>query len=181
MHGEASLRRLEEMGIDVYLPRDARGVGAASSPVIADARAASTATPPPAAAAANVTPAAAATSTKEIAGTSSRDADVLLLADIATAAEPLLAAVARTLVFARVTCARANADDADALATTRALVAFGEAQARAAGAALSAQRQSQIGWVVAAEVARLRGDALGKRALWGELKRVVRLLRAPAR
>lgn len=183
MRHEASLRRLEEMGIDVYLPRDARGVGAASSPAIAEARAADETTLRPAAAAANVTPAAVASSTKEVAGTSPRGADVLLLADMSAATEPLLAAVTRTLAFARVTCARASADDANALATAtaRALVAFGEAQARAAGAALSAQRQSQIGWVVAAEVARLRGDALGKRALWGELKRVVRLLRAPAR
>jgi DNA polymerase III psi subunit len=176
MHDEASLRRLEEMGIDVYLPRDAGGAVAAPSSVVANAPASR------AADAANAPSSAIATPTKDVANTAPRDADVLLLSDTAiTAAEPLLAAVARTLAYARTTCARASADDAAALAAARALVVFGEAQARAAGAALSAQRQSQIGWVVAAEVARLRGDALGKRALWGELKRVVRLLRAPAR
>lgn len=176
MHDEASLRRLEEMGIDVYLPRDAGGAVAAPSSVVANASASR------ATAAANAPSSAVPASTKDAANTTPRDADVLLLSDAAiTAAEPLLAAVARTLAYARTTCARASADDAAALATARVLVVFGEAQARAAGAALSAQRQSQIGWVVAAEVARLRGDALGKRALWGELKRVVRLLRAPAR
>ncbi len=182
MHDEASLRRLEEMGIDVYLPRDAGGAVAASSSMVADAVAASAAATSRAAATANAPSSAVATPTKDAANTASRDADVLLLSDTAiTASEPLLAAVARTLAYAHTTCVRASADDAAALATARALVVFGEAQARAAGAALSAQRQSQIGWVVAAEVARLRGDALGKRALWGELKRVVRLLRAPAR
>jgi len=159
MHDEANLRRLEEMGIDVYLPRAVEAVSPIASP-----NAATTANT---AAIAKATPAAPA-----------NDADVLLLAGTAANAEPLLAAVARTLAFARVTSAKAGADDADALARARALVVFGEAQARAAGAALSAQRQSQIGWVVASGTAQLRGDALAKRALWGELKRVIRELRA---
>lgn len=153
MHDEASLRRLEEMGIDVYLPRASLVAETPSSPANAG-DAATTA--------------------------SSRRVDVLLLAGADATAEPLLAAVARTLAFARVAAAPARADDAAALAQARALVAFGEAQARAAGAALDAQRQAQIGWVVAADVAQLRGDALAKRALWGELKRIVRSLRASA-
>lgn len=171
MHDETSLRRLEEMGIDVYVPRESRAMEIAPSPAMADARMAT----PPLAAAAVKTAAASAT---DVANPARRDADVLLLADTAAAnAESLLAAVARTLAFARVTCARANAGDVEALAAARALVAFGDAQSRAAGAALSAQRQSQIGWIVAADLPQLRGDALAKRALWGELKRVVRLLR----
>jgi len=175
MHDEASLRRLEEMGIDVYLPRHAGVSEAALSSMTADASAAGT---PIANKIATTNAATAAVaSAKESAGTSAGDADVLLLADTAAHAEPLLAAVARTLAFARVTSAKAGADDAGALGRARALVVFGETQARAAGAALSAQRQAQIGWVVAADVARFRGDALAKRALWGELKRVVRLLR----
>ena len=172
MHDEASLRRLEEMGIDVYLPRHAGASEAASSPTIADASA------PANTAAVATAPAPAAASARDGVSPSAGDADVLLLADAAANAEPLLAAVARTLAFARVTSAKAGADDAGALGRARALVVFGEAQARAAGAALSAQRQSQIGWVVASGTAQLRGDALAKRALWGELKRVVRELRA---
>jgi hypothetical protein len=167
MRDEESLRRLAEMGIDVYLPR---AVEAASPLAMTDASSATAATGANVAIPANG------------ANASTRDADVLLLADgAATVAEPLLAAVARTLAFARVTSARAGAGDAQALATARALVVFGEAQSRAAGAALSAQRQSQIGWIVAAGIAQLRGDALGKRALWGEIKRIVRELRVAQR
>ena len=176
MHDETSLHRLAEMGIDVYVPRGSRMADTTSSPAMAEASAMAVATT---GAAATAVSANVADSTKSVAGTASRDADVLLLADVAAGvADPLLSAVARTLAFARVACMRARTDDANVLATARALVVFGEAQARAAGAALSAQRQSQIGWVVAASLQQLRGDALAKRALWGELKRVVRLLRA---
>jgi hypothetical protein len=38
-----------------------------------------------------------------------------------------------------------------------------------------------MGWVVAAEAAVLAGDARAKRALWSELKRIVRPLRRPAK
>jgi len=176
MHDETSLRRLAEMGIDVYVPRAAES---ASSSAIADAPGMYATTN---ATAATSAPAAAVGAPAKDANASTRDADVLLLADgIATVAEPLLAAVARTLAFSRVTSARTDASDAQALASARALVVFGEAQSRAAGAALSAQRQSQIGWVVAAGIAQLRGDALAKRALWGEIKRIVRELRAAQR
>jgi len=180
MHDESSLRRLAEMGIDVYVPRNADGVELAASPAPADVPAMGAT--PVAPAHAERTAAAAATSIEDAASAPAPGVDILLLADAAaTGREMLLAAVARTLAFARMSSAVARADDAAALNAARGLVVFGEAQSRTIGAKLSAQRQAQIGWVVTAEVARLRGDALGKRALWGELKRVVRLLRVPAR
>jgi hypothetical protein len=103
---------------------------------------------------------------------------VLLLAETSSArAVALLAAVTRALAFARVHSAQAASPDESTLAGARALVVFGDAQARAAGAVLTAQRQREIGWVVAAEPSALAGDAHAKRALWSELKRITRLLR----
>jgi len=53
-------------------------------------------------------------------------------------------------------------------------VLFGDALARTVGAVLPAQRQREIGWVVTGELAVLARDAQGKRALWSELRRLVR-------
>lgn len=156
---EQDLRRLAEIGIDVYLPR-----GASRSMAVAPAATASGGAPSTVAAAGE--PATA----------------VLLLGDASSArGAALLAAVARALAFARVACVQAGSAEEAALTEARALVAFGEARARAAGAALSAQRQREMGWVVAAEAAALAGDARAKRALWSELKRIVRPLRQAAK
>lgn len=149
---DQDLRRLAEIGIDVYLPR-----GASPGPQASLAHEPVAVAPTP------------------VGG-------VLLLADASNArGAAVLAGVARALAFARVDCVQAGSADEAALAVARALVAFGDAQARAAGAALSAQRQREIGWVVAAEPAALAGDARAKRALWSELKRVVRPLRPASR
>lgn len=155
---ETDLRRLAEIGIDVYVPR-----GAARS---AEGTRSADATPVRA-------PAAGAAETAV-----RKAADVLLLADASTGSSTsLLAGVARALAFARIACMHAATADEAALAGARALVAFGDAQARAAGAVLSAQRQREIGWVVTADPATLAADARAKRALWSELKRIVRPLR----
>lgn len=139
---DADLRRLAEIGIDVYLPRVAQAAATASTVVAAGA------------------------------------GGVLLLGDAPDArGAALLAGVARALAFARIPCSQARVAEESAFADARALVAFGDAHARAAGAALSAQRQREIGWVVTAEPAVLATDARAKRALWSELKRVVRPMR----
>lgn len=159
---EQDLRRLAEIGIDVYLPRG-------TSRCMPAAPAAATTMP------AIAPPAVAAPGTPAAGG-------VLLLGDASSPrGAALLAAVTRALAFARVACVQAGSAEEAALADARALVAFGEARARAAGAALSAQRQREMGWVVAAEAAVLAGDARAKRALWSELKRIVRPLRRPAK
>lgn len=155
---ETGLRRLAEIGVDVYVPRDAARAAEATRP--ADAMPVRV-------------PAAAADETA-----ARKAAHVLLLADASTGSgNALLAGVARALAFARIPCMHAATADEDALAGARALVAFGEARARAAGAVLSAQRQREIGWVVTADPATLAADARAKRALWSELKRIVRPLR----
>jgi hypothetical protein len=161
MRDEASLRRLAEMDIDVYVPRAAARHDAPAPAPVAAAR------PAPPAGVPALAPAPAAA------------VDALLLADAADrGAEALLGDVVRALAFARITAARSAAADEAALTSAAALVAFGEAQARAAGAALPAQRQREIGWVVAGDPAALVGDAAAKRALWSELRRMLRGLRA---
>ncbi|HEY6942814.1 hypothetical protein [Dokdonella sp.] len=150
---DADLRRLAEIGIDVYLPRGPARA-ACVEPVAASMAAAT----------------AAATAVPNAGG-------VVLLAEASGArAAALLDGVKRALAFARVDCVRIDVVDEAALASASALVAFGDARARAAGAALSAQRQREIGWVVTAEPGLLAGDAHAKRALWSELKRIARPL-----
>ncbi len=140
MLDEAALRRLAEMGIDVYRPR---------------------AQPAPAGAGSAASDNGAAT--------------VYLLAEQAD--HPLLQALSCTFTLAGVGAVVARAQAGTDLAGARALVAFGAAQARAVGGLLSARQQAAIGWVATGELAQLRGDALAKRALWGELKRLLRQLR----
>lgn len=86
-------------------------------------------------------------------------------------------ALARTLAFAGVAAGIARAQDAE-LAGASALVVCGPEQARAVGARLDAAQQAAIGWVATGALQHLAGDALAKRALWGELKRLLRQLRA---
>jgi hypothetical protein len=154
MRTDASLRRLAEMGVDVYLPRSTRRAADAAVPVSAS-------------------PAAAPVVSRDV--STAVAVTVLLLAETdSKAAAALLADVKRTLVFARIACAHGSSTDEAAIATAAALVMFGDGQARAVGALLPAQRQREIGWVVSAEPSRLAGDAQAKRALWSELKRMAR-------
>jgi hypothetical protein len=163
MRDEASLRRLAEMGVDVYLPRavmtrvaDAIVVVAAEAQLAGGAARSAHASP-----------------MEEAANT----ANVLLLADIdSPRTKTLLADVVRTLKFAHVSCAHAGVRDEAALSVAAGLVMFGEVHARAVGALLTAQRQGEIGWVVSAEPNKLAGSAQAKRALWSELRRMTRQL-----
>ncbi|HEY0233086.1 MAG TPA: hypothetical protein VGC55_17695 [Dokdonella sp.] len=164
MLDEASRARLAEMGIDVYLPRvqPARG-GSEAPPAATDAplRAADAAAPP-------------------MAMPGARAVHVLLLAEAGTTrAQALLAEVARALKFARVEGAAAEATDETQLAAASGLVVFGDALVRKVGALLPAQRQREIGWIVSGELGALARDGRAKRALWSELKRLVRSLPEP--
>lgn len=154
---DASLHRLAEIGIDVYLPRADRCA--------------------PSAAAASQVVAGAATLAE--AGAPVWAGGLLLVAPAPTdAARALRADVERALRFARVACRVLDAAEEGALAEAAALVVFGDAQARAIGALLPAQRQHELDWVVASEFAALAGDAAAKRALWSELRRAARGLAA---
>jgi hypothetical protein len=158
MLDEGSLARLAEMGIDVYLPRS-RGEPPRVQP----------GAPVPATAA---TPAGAGSTVA-----TARGGIVLVAATVEPRPAGLLVDVARALRFARLECEASQAPDEAALQQARAFVLFGEAQVRALGARLPAQRQREVGWVVAAETGALVGDATAKRALWSELRRMMRALR----
>lgn len=160
MRDDASLRRLAEMGVDVYVPRASRHAAAAIAAAASVVRES----------------AAAVVSTRQPAATA---ATVLLLAGTeSSVSSVLLKDVTRALAFARVACASVTSADESAIGAAAALVMFGDGQVRAVGALIPAQRQRQIGWVVSAEPARLAGDAQAKRALWSELKRMTRGLGA---
>jgi hypothetical protein len=154
MRDDASLRRLAEIGIDVYVLRGAAPRDAAAEPVAQHAGAP---------------------------GMHAADAAVPGIVVLADAPGPrparVLADVERAFGLAGIHCTFSTQASEATLAGAAALVAFGEPHARAAGACMPAQRQDEIGWVVVAETAMFAGDAAAKRALWSELKRIMRPLR----
>ncbi|MEO5624623.1 MAG: hypothetical protein ABIQ70_01280 [Dokdonella sp.] len=165
MRNEASLRRLAEMGVDVYLPRASMRAADTGPLVVAEAPVMLASTRP------RVSSQAPATDAKEFVSTSG----VLLIADVESpVACRLLADVTRALRFAGIACKQVDASDESAIGATAGLVMFGDAQARAVGALLPANRQGEIGWVVGAGLAALAVDAHAKRALWSELRRMAR-------
>lgn len=153
MRDDASLRRLAEIGIDVYVLRGVPARGSAADPI-----------------------------PQQVMEPAVRVADVaapgiVVLADAqAPRLARLLGDVERAFGLARIRCTFSARADEATLADAAALVAFGDSHARAAGACLTAQRQREIGWVVVAEPAAFAGQAAAKRALWSELKRIMRPL-----
>jgi hypothetical protein len=153
MLDEQSLRRLEEMGIDVYAPRGARRSGGVAEVV-----------PSPRGQHALATPRAARARVR-----------VVLLARAEQArAKTLLANIVRALAFARIDGVIESAIDEARLGDTAGLVVFGDELVRQAGAALSEDRSRKLQWVAAADIGGNAMDAAAKRALWSELRRVIR-------
>ncbi len=152
MLDEDNLRRLAEMGIDVYVPRKVTVHVGAAAPARDGAQ-----------------------STQESATLA--HTPVVLLADTTSSgARSLIADVVRALGFAQISCAHGDARDERVLANAHALVMFGGRQVLAAGALVPAQRQREIGWVATAELETLAHEGSAKRALWSELKRMAREL-----
>jgi hypothetical protein len=156
MLDDARLRVLGEMGIDVYVPR--------SRP-----NALGTNTAEPAGAAEPATHV-----TRE--GAHVR---VALVARVHEASEKaLLAQARRALAFAGIDGVIGDAVDISAvIGDAPGWVVFGKNLAREVGAALPADRARRVHWISAADVASIVGDADAKRALWSELRRMIRVLR----
>jgi hypothetical protein len=158
MRDEQSVRRLEEMGIDVYAPRGARRIG-------------------------NVEQASASTS-RVVESSALRVPErvrariVLLARAEQPRAKALLAHIARALAFARIDSAVESTADESRLGGAAGLVVFGDALVRQAGAVLSADRRKDLQWVTAADIADVAAGASTKRALWGELRGMIRGLGA---
>ncbi|MBN8726652.1 MAG: hypothetical protein J0H15_02980 [Xanthomonadales bacterium] len=153
MRDEASLRRLVELGIE---PWALRGRGPRDTAVTSPAAASPVGDPPIAS-----TPAGG----------------VLVLAKPGTpATRAILADVLRALRLAGLEATLAAAD-AGGCAAAAAVLMFGQDAARRAGTGVSADRQRQIGWVVAPDLDDLIGNAPARRALWSELRRLAETCR----
>ena len=159
MLDDARIRLLGEMGIDVYVPRSRPS--APGTNVAAPASAAESAT----------------RVTRETA-----HARVALVARMQeTSEKTLLAQVRRALAFARIESVIEDAVDiGPVIGDAPALVVFGKNLAREVGAALPADRVRQVHWISAADVASIVGNADAKRALWSELRRMIRVLQSRA-
>jgi len=156
MLDEERLRRLAEMGIDVYVPRG--GAPAVSNEATAGQ------------------PAASAEPAAQAKGGVGGRATVLVLADAGSRwANGVVTGVERALKFARIPYATTDACEESALAGAVGVVVFGDALARKAGSMVPAQRQQAMGWVFAADPAAIARDAHAKRALWSELRRLLRV------
>ena len=153
MRDDASLRRLAEIGIDVYVLRGALARESIAEPILQHV----------------VKPAARVVD-------AAAPGIVVLVDAQAPRLARLLADVERAFGLARIRCTFSARADEATLAHAAALVAFGDSHARAAGACLPARRHGEIGWVVVAEPAAFAGHAAAKRALWSELKRIMRPL-----
>jgi hypothetical protein len=152
MRDEASLARLEEMGFAVYMPRGERS---ARLPV--------------------ASPQAAAPSRD----TRPRTRVVLLAREESKAARTFVAGVMRALAFARIDGDVATAIDEHRLRDAKGLIAFGDEFAREAGIQVSAARQTGLAWVATTDADAIARQPAAKRALWSELKRLARSVRAP--
>jgi hypothetical protein len=141
------------MGFAVYMPRGLRRAAAEPAPV-APSR-----------------PSAAVSR-------GARASVVLLAREDTPAARTLLAGVRRALAFARIESDVASAIDEERLGDAKGLVAFGDAFAREVGVSVSASRQASLAWAAAADAGSIAGQPLAKRALWSELKRLARAVRA---
>lgn len=167
MLDESSLARLAEMGIDVYVPL-------AQGEAVSRPAPATTGIPAPSVPQASV--AADPVHSTPSPMSASSVAVVLIAQSETPKQDAMLDDVERALRFARVECHRSVDADESMLLEAGALVLFGERQVRSIGARLPAQRQREIGWIATGEPGALAGDAQARRALWSELRRVVRLL-----
>ena len=157
MLDDVSLLRLAEMGVDVYAPRNTRRAAAAEQ-VSADASAAAG---------------------SELPRVPERALSrVVLLAHVEDPrAKGLLAQVVRALAFARVDGVVESAVDEARIGDAAGLVVFGEDLVRQAGAVMSADRRKNLQFIATRDGAEVAASGSAKRALWSELRRMVRALR----
>jgi DNA polymerase III psi subunit len=157
---EMSFDVLAEMGIDVYVLRSTSTVEAV-----------------PAASAPNVERAKESSSPTRDARAKFATRVVLFTRDDDARSHALLAQIARALVPARIEGAIVSTIDEATLGDAAGLVVFGKASTRQAGASVSGERMKRLQWVAATELSEIAANARAKRALWSELKRVMRALR----
>lgn len=156
MLDDARLRLLGEMGIDVYVPRS-RSTALDGANIAA--------------------PAPAAESATVIAREGAHTRVALVARVRETSEKALLAQARRALAFARIDGVIGDTVDIGALiGDASGLVVFGKNLCREVGATLPADRAQRVHWISAADVASIVGNADAKRALWSELRRMIRVL-----
>ena len=101
-------------------------------------------------------------------------AAAVILACVPGQRAKLVDQVERALRSAGFVARRHEGSSIEAGADVQAVVVLGGTLARALGAGLPAQRQAALDWVISADADALARDATGKRALWGEVKRLAR-------
>jgi len=156
MLDDVSLLRLAEMGVDVYAPRSARRLGAGELSAHPSGVAGSDASRVPERASARV---------------------VLLARAEDSRAKGLLAQVLRALALARVDGVVESAVDEARIGNAAGLVVFGDVLVRQAGAVLSAERRKNLQFIATRDSSEVAASGSAKRALWSELRRMVRGLR----
>ncbi len=163
MLDDYSLRLLAEIGIDVYVPRVEAAARADMTIEAAPLR--SDLLPGSAAGASAVVPAPQthAVATADFLIVCAQGRDSRLPVDLL-----------RCLRMAGLDAAIADASQVESIAAAHGFLILGELLARTLGANMSAQRQNEIAWIVSDEPAALAKSATGKRALWGEIKRLSR-------
>jgi len=156
MLDDARLRLLGEMGIDVYVPRSR---SSASGTTIATA--------------------GGVVESATIGASKGAPAHVALVARVQDASEKtLLAQARRALAFARIDGVIGDVSEISAvIGDAPGLVVFVKNLAREVGAALPADRAQRVHWISAADVASIVCNGAAKRALWSELRRMIRVLR----
>lgn len=155
MLDELSLRLLAEMGIEIYEPRAAADPGRPPVTGLAE---------PPSLVSETSAPSKTQQGTVLVMGASEGarwSADLL-------AALKWLGVSARTSV----------SDDLDSLRKAAGVVVLGESHARKLSAGLTAFEQDRLHWVIGTEAKTLASSVEARRALWGEMKRISRLLGA---
>ena len=101
-------------------------------------------------------------------------AAAVLLACVTGPRAKLVDHVERALRSAGLVVRRHEGSSIETEVDAHAVVVLGGTLARSLGASLPAQRQAALDWVIAADAEALARDAMGKRALWGEVKRLAR-------
>jgi hypothetical protein len=163
MLDDYSLRLLAEIGVDMYLPREAAAIVAGGDQMPS--------------AGPQAAPASAAI---ELPKPTAQSSDLMILCNQGDH-DRLLADLLRGVRMAGLDAAMADAGQAASIAHARGLLVLGESLARSLGAEMPAQRQNEIAWIVTHEPKALAQSAEAKRALWGEIKRLSRAQRARPR
>ena len=150
MRDDAGLLRLAEMGIEVYALRGAAHVAFDDADTAPAQRGTHALAP--------------------------RKRVVLFTREEDAAGRSMLAQIARALAFARIDALIESSVDEARLGDAVGLVVFGKNSTRHAGGAVPGERMRRLQWIAATDIGEIAAKASAKRALWSELRRMLRAI-----